>query len=189
VELWLQFHICEGHVDRSFFHRRTINTVDMIGMTVMIGLDQLCTRRKPIGAPIGARINPIGSICARDCAWPCTCADRPSQFLCMHMCIHAQNRFADSPKQTACTLFDRRYLIGIDKRRFLRGTFSIAAHRLKFLCILHKCRSHVHNSGTELRVTSHPNLLAPIAHPTRYSAVAKPSKVAKLSLVTFSQYP
>jgi hypothetical protein len=31
-----------------------------------------------------------------------------------------------------------RYFIGTDETRFLRGTFSIAAHRLKFLCTLRK---------------------------------------------------
>jgi hypothetical protein len=31
-----------------------------------------------------------------------------------------------------------RYFIDTDEMRFLRGTFSIAAHRLKFLCTLHK---------------------------------------------------
>jgi hypothetical protein len=63
------------------FPWRTINAVYMIAM---IGVDQLCARRKPIRARIGH----IGPICARDCAWQCTCADRPSQFLCMHVCTH-----------------------------------------------------------------------------------------------------
>jgi hypothetical protein len=30
------------------------------------------------------------------------------------------------------------YFISSDETRFLRGIFSIAAHRLKFLCTLHK---------------------------------------------------
>jgi hypothetical protein len=73
----------------------------MIGMITMIGLGQLFARSKRIGgriAPIGARIERIGPICVRDCAWPRTYADRPSQILCMHMCTHAQNGFADRPK-------------------------------------------------------------------------------------------
>jgi hypothetical protein len=54
--------------------------------------------------------------------------------IAMHMCrqtksismhAHVQNGFADSLKQTAWG-------------GFLRGTFSLAAHRLKFLCTLHK---------------------------------------------------
>jgi hypothetical protein len=98
VEPWLQSHICEGHVDWSFFPWRTINAVYMIGMIAMIGVDQFCVWRRPIGGPIGARIGRISSIYARDCAWSCTCADRPSQFLCMHMWTHAQDGFADSPK-------------------------------------------------------------------------------------------
>jgi hypothetical protein len=78
-----------------------LNAVYMIGMIAMISVDQLYARRKPIDGPvgaIGARIGPIGSTCARDCAWPCICADRPSQFLCMHRCPPAQNGFADSHK-------------------------------------------------------------------------------------------
>jgi hypothetical protein len=138
VEPWLQSHIREGHVDRSFSYGRTINSVYMIGMIAMIAFGRLCGRRKAIDGPIGARIGRIGPTCARDCAWPCTCADKPSQFLYMYMCTHAQNGFANSLKQTACTLFHGLYFIDIDKTQFLRGIFSIAAHRLKFLCALHK---------------------------------------------------
>jgi hypothetical protein len=61
----LQSHIYEGRVDQSFFHERTINAVCMIGMIymiAMIGVDQLCARRKPIGA----RIGPIGPMSGRD---------------------------------------------------------------------------------------------------------------------------
>jgi hypothetical protein len=111
MEPWLQSHICEGQVDRSFFP------------IYVIGVDQLCARRKPIGRPIGARIGGIPPICARYCAWSCTCAGRPSQFLCMHIYTHAPNGFVDSPKHTACTLFHGRHFIDTDERRFLRGTF------------------------------------------------------------------
>jgi hypothetical protein len=46
------------------------------------------------------------------------------------------------------TLFHQRYFTDTDQTRFGRRTFSIAAHRLKFLCTLHKTsRSHVHNSA------------------------------------------
>jgi hypothetical protein len=46
------------------------------------------------------------------------------------------------------TLFHQNHFIDTDETRFRRGTFSIAAHRLKFLCMLHKTsRSHVHNSA------------------------------------------
>jgi hypothetical protein len=114
------------------FHGRTINAVHMIGFV------WLCAQRKPIGGSIGARIGLIGTICARDCVWPCKCADRPSQFLCMHMCTHAQNGSAENLKQTACTLFHGRYFIDTDETRFLRGTFSIVAHHLKLLCALHQ---------------------------------------------------
>jgi hypothetical protein len=85
----------------------------------MIGVNRLCARRKPIGAPIATIWARIGPIHARDCARPC----RPSQFLCMHMYTHAQNGFADGPKQTACTLFHGHYFIDTDEMRFLRGTF------------------------------------------------------------------
>jgi hypothetical protein len=129
-----------------------------------------------------------------------TCRADMCTRLCMvmHMCRqtqsisgHAYMHKTDLP--IAPNKRYTRYLIDVisltSMRRDSSGElFSIAAHRLKFLSTLHKNRSHVHNSGTELRVTNHPNLLAPIAHPTRYSAVAKPSKVAKLSHVTFSQY-
>jgi hypothetical protein len=54
VEPWLQSHIREGHVDRSFFPGRTINAVYVIGMIAMIGFDRLCARNKLIGGPIGA---------------------------------------------------------------------------------------------------------------------------------------
>jgi hypothetical protein len=70
-------------------------------MITMVSADQLCARRKPIGGPIGpigTRIGRIGPICAPDCAWTCTCADRPSQFLYMHMRTHAQNGFPDDPQ-------------------------------------------------------------------------------------------
>jgi hypothetical protein len=53
------------------------------------------------------------------------------------MCTHAQNGFADSPKQTSCILFHGRYFIDTDETQFLRN-FSIAADSLKFLCTLHK---------------------------------------------------
>jgi hypothetical protein len=57
----------------------------------------------------------------------------------MHISTHAQNGFADRPKQTACMLFHGHYfIIDTDETRFLRGPFSIAAHLLKFLCTLHK---------------------------------------------------
>jgi hypothetical protein len=83
----------------------------MIDMIAMIGVDQPCARRKLIGA----RIGPIGPMCARncarDCAWPCTRVDRPSQFLCMQMCTHAQNGFTLSLKQTECPLFHRKTLL------------------------------------------------------------------------------
>jgi hypothetical protein len=115
AEPCLQSHICEGHIDRSYFPWRTINAVYMIGM---IGVDQLCARRTPIGGRIGARIGSIGPICARDCAWPCACTDRLSQFLRMHMCTHIQNGFADRHKQTACTLFHRYRWDAIPPRNF-----------------------------------------------------------------------
>jgi hypothetical protein len=134
----LQSHICEGEVDQSFFPERTINAVYMIGMIATIGFDRLCARRKRIGWHIGATGARIGPICTQGHAWPCTCADRPCQFLCIHMCTHTQNGFSDSPKQTACILFHGRYFIDTDETQFLRGTFSIAAHRLKFVCTLRK---------------------------------------------------
>jgi hypothetical protein len=56
----------------------------------------------------------------------------------MHMCTHAQNGFANSLKQMACTLFHARYFIDVDDMRFLRGLFSIAAHHLNFFCTLHE---------------------------------------------------
>jgi hypothetical protein len=62
------------------------------------------------------------------------------------MYTHAPNGFADRHKQTACTLFHGRYFIDTDEMRFLRGTFSITVHRIKFLCTLHKNQSHAHNS-------------------------------------------
>jgi hypothetical protein len=54
VESVLQSHICEGHLDRSFFHGRTINAV------YMIGFDQLCARSKPIGGLSGLVSNVSG---------------------------------------------------------------------------------------------------------------------------------
>jgi hypothetical protein len=54
------------------------------------------------------------------------------------MCTDAQNGSADDPKQTACTLFHGRDFIDTEETRFFRGTFSIDAHHLKFLCTLHK---------------------------------------------------
>jgi hypothetical protein len=74
----------------------------MIGMIAMIGVDQLCAGRNLIGD----RIGPIGPIWTRDCAWPCTYGDRPSQFLCMHMCTHAQNGSADRLKRHARYFMD-----------------------------------------------------------------------------------
>jgi hypothetical protein len=84
----------------------------MIGMIAMIGFDRLCARKEPIGRPIGARIR---TICARDCERPCTCADRPSQFLYMHMYTHTRNGLTDNPKQKARTLFHGHYFIDTDE--------------------------------------------------------------------------
>jgi hypothetical protein len=111
-----------------------------------IDFDRFYARRKPIRARIGS----IGPTCARDCAWPCTCADRQSQFLCMHRCTHAQNGFADSLKQTVCTLFHGHSSIDVISSTPMRcdsfaELFSIAANCLKFLCT--KNRNHVHNSA------------------------------------------
>jgi hypothetical protein len=142
VEPWLQSPICKGHSDCLSFPERTNNAVYMIAM---IGFDRLCARRKPIG-DIGPRIRPIGPICARDCAWPHICIDRTSQFLCMHMCTHAQNGFADGLKQTACTLFHGHYFIDIDETRFLLKTLFSCCTLLQIpLHTAQKNRSHVHN--------------------------------------------
>jgi hypothetical protein len=115
-----------------------MNTVYVIGMIAMIDFDQLGARRKRIGALIVARIGPTGPVCARDCSLPCTCADRPNQFLCMHMCRPAQDGFADSPIHTAGAFSHEHYFIETDETRFLHRAFSIVAHRLKSLCTLHK---------------------------------------------------
>jgi hypothetical protein len=152
VEPWLQSHIREGHVNGSFSYGRTINIVYMIGMIAMIAFGQLCGRRKAIDGPIGARIGRIGPTCARDCAWLCTCADKPSQFLCMYMCTHVQNGFADSPKQMACMLFHGLYFIDVISSTSMRGNSSAGFFLLPYIasnssahCTKH--RSHVHNSA------------------------------------------
>jgi hypothetical protein len=153
VEPWLQSHICEGHVDRSFFPWWTINTVYMIGMLAMMGVDQWCAQRRPIGA----RIEPIGPICGRDCAWPCTCADRPNQFMCMHMCTRAQNGFVDNPNQTACTLFHRHRWDAIPPRNcFYCCTFPQiplhTAQKIKAMCIIPQHNSDFHcRCGTSIQ--------------------------------------
>jgi hypothetical protein len=119
-------------------------------MIAVIGFDQLYARRNHIGGPIGAPIGRIGPICARDCAWPCRCADRPSQFLGMHMSTHAQNGFSNSPKQTACTLFHGHYFIDVIswipmRRDSSAEVFSLAASPQIPLHTVQKNRSHLHN--------------------------------------------
>jgi hypothetical protein len=100
-------HLLWNHGYGLTFLRGTLTDhffpVYRIGKIAMIGVDQLCSRRKPIGGPIGARIGCIGPIRARNCA------DRLSQFLRMQMCTHAQNGLADSLKQTAYMLFHGRH--------------------------------------------------------------------------------
>jgi hypothetical protein len=129
VEPWLQSHICERHVDRSFFpslddrhdRRRSVICMEEAYQRVYRGYR-------------GSYRTYRADMCTRLC-------------MAMQMCTHARNGFSDSPKQTACTLFHGSYFIDADETRFLRGTFSIATHRLKFLCTLHKNRSHMHNSA------------------------------------------
>jgi hypothetical protein len=64
-------------------------------------------------------------------------AIRPSQILCMHMCTHAQNGFADSPKRRVCTLFRGRQ----KKSHFLllHITSNSAAHctqKIGVICMI-----------------------------------------------------
>jgi hypothetical protein len=46
--------------------------------------------------------------------------------------MHKTDLLIDTNKRYA------RYFINIDEPRFPGGTFSVAAHRLKFFCALHK---------------------------------------------------
>jgi hypothetical protein len=124
----------------------------MTGLIAMIGVDQLCARRKSIGGSIEARIGRIRPICARDCAWLCTCADRPSQLLYMRMCTHAQNRFADTPnKQHAYYFMD--IISSIPMRRDSSGELFLLLHiasNSSAHCT--KNRSHVHNFAAYMNV-------------------------------------
>jgi hypothetical protein len=117
VEPRLQSHVCEGHADRPFFHGRTINTVYMTSMIAIIGVDQLCAQRKPIGGPIGSRIGRIRPICARDCA--CHAHMQTDQVnFCACTCAHMHK--TDLP--TTPNKRRARYFIDTDETRFLRRT-------------------------------------------------------------------
>jgi PAS domain S-box-containing protein len=141
AEPWLQSHICERHVDRSFFHGRTINAVYMIGMITIIGVDWLWARRRAIRGPIGARIGRIRPICARYCAWPCICADRPSQFLCMPK--------TDLPRPQIDGMHVISLMLFIDtaEKRFRRSFFYCCTPPQIPLHTAQKNRSHVQNSA------------------------------------------
>jgi hypothetical protein len=124
----LQSHIYEAHVDRSFFRReRSMQSTWSAGLSGLSGLVSKLSGRNVheiVHGHAHVQTNPVNS-----CA--CTCA---------HM--HKTDLPIAPNKRHA------RYFIDTDETRFPRETFSIAAHRLKFLCTLRNInRSYVHNSA------------------------------------------
>jgi hypothetical protein len=127
MESRLQSHIGEGHINRSFFHGRTINAVYMIGMIAMTGaIGHVEAYRRAYQGYRGLYRTYRADMWTRLCMTMHMC--RPSQFLCTHMCTYAQNGFADSRIQTACTLFHVHSFTDTDEMRFQRCRSSLREH-------------------------------------------------------------
>jgi hypothetical protein len=126
VEPWPESHICEGYVDQSSFHGRTINAVYRSASIGYVHGESLSAGLSRLVSDVSGRY--VHEI--------------------VHGHTHAQNGFTDNPKQTAWTLFHGCYFIDTDETRFLHGTFFYCCTSPQIpLHTVQKNRSHVHNSA------------------------------------------